>query len=150
MGILDGFLGKSSTRGQSPSDSSKESAVREEAPASPQSSELHLPSTSAAAGPDLRDLSSQAVTAAANSFSSGGMSSGRLYDPYEGLSNSVGVKKSQAAFRLPERPEFVFEEEAAVRRRGWTENLQFYTGLGYISGEQMQLSHECCHYAWKC
>ncbi|MEW5298714.1 MAG: hypothetical protein WDW36_001804 [Sanguina aurantia] len=62
------------------------------------------------------------------------MGSGRLYDPYEGLSSSVGVKKSQAAFRLPERPEFVFEEEAAVRRRGWTENLQFYTGLGYITG----------------
>lgn len=131
MGILDGFLGKSSSRGKTSADASTESAAREEA--SPQqSSELHLPTTSA---PDLSQMSGPAAVAAANSFSGGGMASGRLYDPYEGLSTSVGVKKSQAAFRLPERPEFVFEEEAAVRRRGWTENLQFYTGLGYITGE---------------
>lgn len=35
---------------------------------------------------------------------------------------------------MPTQPEFVFEEEAAVKRRGWSENLQFYTGLGYLSG----------------
>ncbi|MEW5308595.1 MAG: hypothetical protein WDW38_000540 [Sanguina aurantia] len=132
MGILDGFLGKSSSRGKTSSDASTESAAREEATPQ-QSSELHLPTTSAP-GPDLSQISGPAAVAAANSFSGGGMGSGRLYDPYEGLSSSVGVKKSQAAFRLPERPEFVFEEEAAVRRRGWTENLQFYTGLGYITG----------------
>lgn len=134
MGILDGFLGKSSSRGKTSSDASTESAAREEATPQ-QSSELHLPTTSSAPGPDLSQISGPAAVAAANSFSGGGMGSGRLYDPYEGLSSSVGVKKSQAAFRLPERPEFVFEEEAAVRRRGWTENLQFYTGLGYITGE---------------
>jgi len=31
-------------------------------------------------------------------------------------------------------PQFVFDEEASVRRRGWTENLQFYTGVGYLAG----------------
>jgi hypothetical protein len=44
---------------------------------------------------------------------------------------TIGRKQ---AFTLPERPEFVFEEEAAVRRRGWGENLQFYTGMGYLLG----------------
>lgn len=39
-------------------------------------------------------------------------------------------------FKLPDRPEFLFEEEAAIRRRGWGENLQFYTGLGYITGDE--------------
>lgn len=57
---------------------------------------------------------------------------GRLYDPYEGISAAIGGKK--AMFQLPEGPEFVFQEEAAVRRRSWSENLSFYTGLGYLAG----------------
>lgn len=61
-----------------------------------------------------------------------GMASEQLYDPYEGLSAALGGKK--AAFRLPQGPEFVFQEEAAVHRRSWGENLQFYTGLGYVGG----------------
>lgn len=59
-------------------------------------------------------------------------SSNRLYDPYAGISNALGGKK--AVFQLPEGPEFVFQEEAAARRRGWSENLQFYTGVGYLGG----------------
>jgi hypothetical protein len=66
-----------------------------------------------------------------------GTSSGRLYDPYEGISQAVGGKKH--AFKLPDQPEFVFEEEATVRRRGWTESLQFYTGLGYVTGAWLSL-----------
>lgn len=57
----------------------------------------------------------------------------QVYDPYEGISNALGGKK--AVFRLPQGPEFVFQEEAAVHRRSWGENLQFYTGLGYVGGE---------------
>lgn len=45
----------------------------------------------------------------------------------------VGKKQ---LFKLPEQPEFVFEEEIAARKRGWTENLQFYTGVGYLAGVQ--------------
>jgi hypothetical protein len=60
------------------------------------------------------------------------MHAGRLYDPYEGISQVVGMRKQ--TFKLPEQPEFLFEEEASVRRRGWGENLQFYTGLGYLTG----------------
>eukprot|EP00882_Tetradesmus_deserticola_P023108 GHRQ01025142.1.p1 GENE.GHRQ01025142.1~~GHRQ01025142.1.p1 ORF type:complete len:230 (+),score=52.48 GHRQ01025142.1:285-974(+) len=56
----------------------------------------------------------------------------RLYDPYADISTAMGGRR--AAFQLPEGPEFVFQEEAAARRRGWTENLQYYTGLGYLGG----------------
>lgn len=55
-----------------------------------------------------------------------------LYDPYEGISSALGGRK--AVFQLPEGPEFVFQEEAAAQRRGWSENLQFYTGIGYLGG----------------
>jgi hypothetical protein len=61
----------------------------------------------------------------------------RLYDPYADISTAMGGRR--AAFQLPEGPEFVFQEEAAARRRGWTENLQFYTGVGYLGGK---LTHQ--------
>ena len=67
-----------------------------------------------------------------SSHSLGTIPSSRLYDPYEGISSAIGGKK--AAFQLPEGPEFVFQEDAAVHRRGWGENLQFYTGIGYLGG----------------
>lgn len=38
------------------------------------------------------------------------------------------------AFTLPERPEFLFEEEATVHTRSWSENLTYYTGVGYLVG----------------
>ncbi|KAF8056228.1 ttc30a [Scenedesmus sp. PABB004] len=57
---------------------------------------------------------------------------GRLYDPYEQLGGAIAGRR--AAFQLPEGPEFVFQEEAAAKRRSWSENLQFYTGLGYLGG----------------
>eukprot|EP00879_Flechtneria_rotunda_P019799 GHRR01020811.1.p1 GENE.GHRR01020811.1~~GHRR01020811.1.p1 ORF type:complete len:159 (+),score=33.38 GHRR01020811.1:171-647(+) len=56
----------------------------------------------------------------------------RLYDPYEGISSAIGGRR--AAFELPQGPEFVFQEEAAAKRRSWGENLQFYTGVGYLGG----------------
>lgn len=37
-------------------------------------------------------------------------------------------------FQLPEGPEFVFQEERETKRRNWSENLQFYTGCGYLGG----------------
>lgn len=85
-----------------------------------------LPSTSApAVNPELlRDMAPR--------FSASQPSPTRLYDPYEGIAQAVGGKK--AVYQLPEGPEFVFAEEAAVRRRGWGENLQFYTGMGYVGG----------------
>jgi import inner membrane translocase subunit TIM23 len=37
-------------------------------------------------------------------------------------------------FRLPKEPEFLFIEEAAAHRRSWSENLTYYTGVGYLAG----------------
>jgi hypothetical protein len=54
----------------------------------------------------------------------------------EGISSALGGKK--AVFQLPEGPEFVFQDEAVAKRRGWSENLQFYTGLGYLGGAWWQ------------
>ena len=41
----------------------------------------------------------------------------------------------RGAFKLPKQPEFLFSEEAMVHRRSWSENLTYYTGVGYLSGE---------------
>jgi import inner membrane translocase subunit TIM23 len=60
--------------------------------------------------------------------------SSSMYNPYDGISDALGVRK--AVFTLPEGPEFVFAEEASVKRRGWGENLYFYTGMGYVGGER--------------
>ncbi|ERN10788.1 hypothetical protein AMTR_s00027p00221420 [Amborella trichopoda] len=54
---------------------------------------------------------------------------GRLYNPYQDL--QVPIKK---IYELPTAPEFLFQEEAAVQRRSWGENLTYYTGLGYATG----------------
>lgn len=37
-------------------------------------------------------------------------------------------------YKLPKQPEFLFAEEAAVHKRSWSENLTYYTGVGYLSG----------------
>lgn len=96
--------------------------------------QLPPPSPQARVEEALRDdaapSSSALLSAASMSMPSGG---GRLYNPYEGLGTQVGAKPH--AFRLPEGPEFVFEEEATVRRRDWTQHLQFYCGGGYLLGE---------------
>ena len=55
-----------------------------------------------------------------------------MYNPYAGLHN-VNPRVNRS-FQISRQPEFVFQEEAAVRRRGFGENLGFYTGSGYLSG----------------
>lgn len=61
-------------------------------------------------------------------------SSGRFYNPYEGLNTAVDGRSLKAAYKLPAQPEFLFSEEATVHRRSWSENLTYYTGSGYITG----------------
>ncbi len=121
MGFLDRLVG----RPAQPSDEEKASAASAAAAAGqpPQ----HAPSTS---GEVLHDI---APHAGAGAFP--GAASTRLYDPYEGISSTVGGAARKQSFSLPEGPEFVFQDEAAARRRGWGENLQFYTGIGYLGGE---------------
>ena len=68
----------------------------------------------------------------------------RLYNPYEGLSTALDARAGlpRNLYRLPEQPEFLFSEEASVHKRSWSENLTYYTGLGYLSG----MVH---HYCWQ-
>ncbi|GLI63889.1 hypothetical protein VaNZ11_007006 [Volvox africanus] len=87
-----------------------------------------LPSTSPHSHA-LRDVSPNSTLLASAALSA---PQGRLYNPYEGLAAQVGTTKH--VFRLPDGPEFVFEEEASVRRRDWTQHLQFYCGGGYLAG----------------
>jgi len=111
MGFLDKLVGK---RPQ------QEPAVQE--------AQAEEPSTSsgATASDVLRDV--------APGTHMSGQPKSRLYDPYEGLSGALPAQR-RAAFQVPEAPEFVFQEDAAVHRRSWGENLQFYTGMGYLGGE---------------
>lgn len=61
-------------------------------------------------------------------------SSERLYNPYEGISAALDRRDVKAPFKLPEEPEFLFSEESVIKRRSWSENLTYYTGVGYLAG----------------
>ncbi|KAJ8760716.1 hypothetical protein K2173_017789 [Erythroxylum novogranatense] len=52
------------------------------------------------------------------------------YHPYQDLYNVP----AQNLYNISTSPEFLFDEEAAHQRRSWSENLQYYTGTGYLSG----------------
>ncbi|KAB5529423.1 hypothetical protein DKX38_019504 [Salix brachista] len=54
----------------------------------------------------------------------------RKYHPYQDLYNVP----AQNLYNLPTSPEFLFQEESVNQRRSWSENLQYYTGTGYLSG----------------
>lgn len=53
-----------------------------------------------------------------------------------GLGSALDRREARGAFRISKQPEFLFSEEALVHRRSWSENLTYYTGLGYLAGEQ--------------
>ncbi|KAK9127297.1 hypothetical protein Syun_016094 [Stephania yunnanensis] len=53
----------------------------------------------------------------------------RQYHPYQDL--NVPIK---TLYNLPTSPEFLFQEESLAQRRSWGENLQYYTGSGYLLG----------------
>ncbi|KAM0914042.1 hypothetical protein ACQ4PT_011749 [Festuca glaucescens] len=55
----------------------------------------------------------------------------RKYNPYQDLNVPYNYKN---LYDLPTSPEFLFQEESAVQRRSWGENLTYYTGIGYLSG----------------
>lgn len=60
---------------------------------------------------------------------------GRLYNPYEGLSSAVDPRVLRSVYKLPNQPEFLFSEEATVHKRSISENLSYYTGVGYLTGK---------------
>ena len=123
MGFLDALAGRSARK-----PAQEEAAEQQQQNEQQQRAAAGEPTTSLPHAELLRDA---APAGGVGGFSS---PSGRLYDPYQGLGQQIGGPK-RVAFQLHEGPEFVFQEEAAVHRRGWGENLQFYTGLGYLGGE---------------
>mmetsp|Transcript_7342 Transcript_7342/g.12678 ORF Transcript_7342/g.12678 Transcript_7342/m.12678 type:complete len:240 (-) Transcript_7342:268-987(-) len=56
------------------------------------------------------------------------------YNPYEGLPSTLDPGLLEKMYNMPEAPEFLFQEESRVLRRGWGENITFCTGLGYFGG----------------
>lgn len=61
----------------------------------------------------------------------------RLYNPYDGLGAVLDSRRrgeGPVTFRLPQAAEYVFNEEASVQKRSISENICFYTGLGYLTG----------------
>ncbi|GLT38813.1 hypothetical protein SLA2020_130350 [Shorea laevis] len=65
----------------------------------------------------------------ADSSSSNGEQKYRQYHPYQQFNIPI-----QNPYNLPASPEYLFHEEAAKPHRSWGENLQYYTGFGYLSG----------------
>lgn len=138
MGYFDRILGK----GKKKEEAAAELAHEEPASLPSASPEIVHEATSSSSSSSYGPPSLNSSSLGANPAMTGAMqglsmdvgagAGTKLYDPYDGISQAVGTKRQ--AFRLPQQPEFLFEEEAAVRRRGWGENLQFYTGLGYITG----------------
>lgn len=53
----------------------------------------------------------------------------RVYHPYQDLNVPI-----QKLYNLPTAPEHLFPEEAARTHRSWGDNLQYYTGSGYLAG----------------
>ncbi|XP_062157199.1 mitochondrial import inner membrane translocase subunit TIM23-1-like [Alnus glutinosa] len=58
-------------------------------------------------------------------------SQARLYDPYQGLQVPIPARN---VYQLPTTPQYLFDEEARRQRRGWSDNITFFTGCGYLSG----------------
>ena len=157
MGYLDRVLGRKQ-EAAAPQQAPQEAPQVEQAAPSAKQEMTH--DTGASFGPPKLELPATIPSAIPGQMNMETLASpsGKFYDPYEGASVcckaacvlssvehaltmapppagiSSGISTKKHTFRLPQQLEFVFEEEAAVRRRGWTENLQFYTGTGYLGG----------------
>ena len=81
-------------------------------------------------GEELRDPSASSAVPAAFPTEDAPL----FYNPYEGLSAAIDNRSRHGGYKLSQQPEFLFSEEAAVHKRGWGENLTYYTGTGYLSG----------------
>ena len=119
MAIFDRFRSRQDT----------DSAQHSSSPA-PQEVLQDQPSTSRHPGEELRDTSASSSVPAAFSTED----TPTFYNPYEGLSAAIDNRAARGVYKLPQQPEFLFSEEATVHRRGWGENLTYYTGTGYLSG----------------
>lgn len=105
-------------------------SARDKSTVAPQEVLYDQPSSSRPLGEELRDVSASSSVPAAFSTDD----TPKFYNPYEGLSAAVDNRSMRGGYKLPQQPEFLFSEEATVHRRGWGENLTYYTGTGYLSG----------------
>lgn len=64
---------------------------------------------------------------------------GRTYNPYEGINAAVDPRVLRNVYKLPSQPEFLFSEESTVHKRSLSENLTYYTGVGYLTGRSPRL-----------
>lgn len=106
-------------------------SARDKSTIAPQEVLHDQPSKSRPLGEELRDVSASSSSVPA-AFSTD--DTPKFYNPYEGLSAAVDNRSMRGGYKLPQQPEFLFSEEATVHRRGWGENLTYYTGTGYLSG----------------
>lgn len=125
MGLFDAFRGsKKPASAQDAASSSTESNAGE------QFSSTDVGGSFSSSG----SFASDASTNGEFSPSFSGEDSGRLYNPYAGISAALDRRDVKQPFRLPSEPEFLFSEERMVQRRSWSENLTYYTGCGYMAG----------------
>ncbi|GLJ22207.1 hypothetical protein SUGI_0417370 [Cryptomeria japonica] len=59
----------------------------------------------------------------------------RLYNPYEDLHGpAFDIRPVKSLYQIPTTPEFLFQEEAALKRRSFSDNITYYTGSAYLTG----------------
>jgi hypothetical protein len=51
-----------------------------------------------------------------------------------GLGGPFDPSMSKALYSLSDAPEFLFDEERQQKKRSWSENITFLTGVGYLGG----------------
>lgn len=130
MGLLDVFRGRKKVEDATEDASSETSASAQFQEDQFSSNERSFSSEFDTSG--SLNTTSSTFGATTESFASGGEE--RLYNPYEGISAALDRRDVKAPFRLPQEPEFLFSEESVVQRRSWSENLTYYTGVGYLAG----------------
>lgn len=127
MGLFDRLKRPADT----PASSSQRPESEAAGPDLSASPSAQAPSVSGVPGQDLLDSATISPT---SEFAGAPEVSGRFYNPYEGLNQSLDSRGARAPYRLPQQPEFLFSEESTLHRRSWSENLTFYTGVGYLTG----------------
>jgi import inner membrane translocase subunit TIM23 len=126
MGLFDAF------RGSKKGDPSTQGTSSTQGDGDARNSSEQLSSDAFRSG-DL-DFSGSQISSASFSSGNAGDLEPRYYNPYEGISAALDRRDVKQPFRLPAEPEFLFSEESIVQRRSWSENLTYYTGVGYMTG----------------
>lgn len=133
MGLLDVFRGKKNAPQEEETPSTGELDLGQATSSSFDSVQGNTQELGHSLGGEFAETSSGGSFGGVD-FESLGPPSERLYNPYEGIGAALDRRDVKAPFRLPKEPEFLFSEEAVAQRRSWSENLTYYTGVGYLIG----------------